>query len=344
MAVESLSKIIYMVKRIFGMNYKLFFHNIEIMHQESGKSRIRLFFDVIYCGFRYGCGHADYRLFEFWRLNGRQRATYLTRAKNNLIVKTYNQKEYIQILEDKVQFNRYFSRFLGRKWMDIRDADLDAFSAFMADLDCVIAKPLAKSGGYGIEKVKRADFDSDAAMLEYLKSHEFGLIEECIIQHPIMAEFNPYSVNTYRICTILTDGEPHVLYFYVRVGSGKRVVDNLHSGGITCPVDPETGIIQYPGYSAYMGERKTYLEHPETHHPFVGFELPMVHESVQLAFEAAKSLPQVGYVGWDIAVTEQGPVLIEGNPFPGHDLLQLPPHAPDGIGVLPFFRKYIPFL
>ena len=44
----------------------------------------------------------------------------------------------------------------------------------------------------------------------------------------------------------------------------------------------------------------------------------------------------------DVAITEKGPVLIEGNPFPGHDLLQMPPHAPDKIGVLPHFRKYIP--
>lgn len=339
-----MGKVSYYLKRIREMKSKDFFQTVQDCHAASGKNRVRLFFDVIYCGFRYGCGRADYQLFEFWRLNGKQRATFLTRAKNNQIVATYNQREYRYILEDKVEFNKYFSTFLGRKWIDVRTATAEEFASFMEGLDCVIAKPLAKSGGYGIEKVNRADFDSLEAMRAYLIEHEFGLAEECIIQHPIMAEFNPYAVNTYRICTVLTEGEPHVLYFYVRLGCGKRVVDNLHSGGVTCPVDPDTGKILYPGYSVYMGERKTHMTHPETNHQLVGFELPMVQECIDMAYAAAKALPQVGYVGWDIAVTEQGPVLIEGNPFPGHDLLQLPPHAPDGIGVLPFFRQFIPFL
>ena len=52
-------------------------------------------------------------------------------------------------------------------------------------------------------------------------------------------------------------------------------------------------------------------------------------------------VPQVGYVGWDIAVTENGPLIIEGNHFPGHDILQMPPHVPDKIGMLPTFKKYI---
>ena len=93
-----------------------------------------------------------------------------------------------------------------------------------------------------------------------------------------------------------------------------------------------------------MGERRTYTEHPETHHKFVGEQLPMTQEAIALAFTAARRLPQVAYVGWDIAITPNGPALIEGNPFPGHDLLQLPPHAPDGIGVLPEFREIIPDL
>lgn len=337
-------KIIYMIKRILGMNYKEFFQDIGVMHRQSGKSQIALFFDVIWCGLRYGCGRADYRLFEFWRLSAKQRATFLTRAKNNWIVRTYNQPGWRCVLEDKVQFNQFYHDLLGRKWIDLRTAALPEFSEFMQGLDAIIAKPLAKSGGTGIEKLHRADYASDAELLAYLQSHDFGLAEECLVQVPELAEYNSYSVNTYRICTILIDGTPHVLYFYVRVGSGHRVVDNLHSGGITCPVDPQTGRIKYPGYSAYLGERRTYTEHPETHHKFVGEQLPMTQEAIALAFTAARRLPQVAYVGWDIAITPNGPALIEGNPFPGHDLLQLPPHAPDGIGVLPEFREIIPDL
>jgi hypothetical protein len=121
-------------------------------------------------------------------------------------------------------------------------------------------------------------------------------------------------------------------------------VDNLHAGGLACPIDLETGVITAPGYSVYMGEPRTHLVHPDSKHPLEGFQMPMHKEAMALVCEAAKRVPQVGYVGWDLAITDNGPVLIEGNPFPGHDILQLPAHTPDGIGVLPHFRKYIPFI
>ena len=177
-----------------------------------------------------------------------------------------------------------------------------------------MAKPLDLTGGHGIEKLKTGDFASTDEMYDYLKEHNFGLCEQYIVQHHDMAAFNPYSVNTFRICTILTNGEPHVLYFYVRMGNGEKVVDNLHSGGLTCPVDWETGKIKYKGYALFD---KYYDVHPNTGHPLVGEQLPFWKEAIEMCFEAAKSLPQVAYVGWDVGITENGPVLIEGNPFPG---------------------------
>lgn len=334
-----MGKVTYMVKRIAGMHYKDFFEMVTHLHNKTGKNRLGLFCDMVWCGLRYGCGYTDYRLFEFYNLNGKQRSTFLTRAKNNQIVKKYNQKDYLHILENKVDFNQYFSKYLGRKYIDMRTASQEDFERFLDGLDTVMAKPLDLTGGHGIEKLKTADFTDCKAMYSYLKEHNFGLVEEYIVQLPEMAAFNPYSVNTYRICTILDEnGEPHVLYFYIRMGNGEKVVDNLHSGGLTCPVDWETGVIKYQGYALFD---KYYEVHPNTGHQLAGYHLPMVPEAIEMCFAAARSLPQVAYVGWDVGLTEKGPVLIEGNPFPGHDLLQMPPHAPDKIGVLPHFRKYI---
>lgn len=339
-----MNKVTYMIRRIAGMNYKQFFENVGKAHAESGKSRPAIFFDMVFCGFRYGCGHADYCLFEFWTLTGAQRRTYLTRGKNNLIVRNCNRAEDRDLFENKVTFNQTFEKFLGRKWLDLRDATAEDLGRFLEGLDAVIAKPLAKSGGFGIEKLRRADFESDEAMWQHLRDRQLDLLEECVIQHPDLAAFNPYAVNTYRICTLLADGVPHVMYAFVRIGSGKRVVDNLHSGGISCPIDLETGILTHPGYAVYLEERRVYDTHPDSGKTFVGAQMPGFDQALELVKEAALVHPAIAYVGWDVAATEHGPVLIEGNPFPGHDILQLPPHTPDHIGILPKFRQYLPFL
>ena len=57
--------------------------------------------------------------------------------------------------------------------------------------------------------------------------------------------------------------------------------------------------------------------------------------------EAMRVVPQVRFVAWDVAITEKGPVFIEGNSFPSHAVPQFAAHYPDGIGILPEFRKFM---
>ena len=54
-----------------------------------------------------------------------------------------------------------------------------------------------------------------------------------------------------------------------------------------------------------------------------------------------KAVPQVRFVAWDVAITPDGPVFIEGNSFPSHAIPQFAAHFPDGIGILPRFEEFI---
>ena len=113
---------------------------------------------------------------------------------------------------------------------------------------------------------------------------------------------------------------------------------------------------EYPSLDAlydYLVQRAPKLELEEVleQHPQVSAIYPgsintvrMVtirgkHGKVYLASEAAQVIPQVGYVGWDVCFTPNGACLVEGNPFPGHDIYQLPVHTPDKIGIMPRFRE-----
>ena len=164
------------------------------------------------------------------------------------------------------------------------------------------------------------------------------LFSKSPVWHPELDALNPYAINTLRIVTIRNDAGGHILYAYLRIGNGGRPVDNLHSGGMFAPIDLETGRIQYP---AYDKERRTYEKHPMTGVEIPGLQIPLWEQAKELCLKASEVVPRMRYVGWDVAITPERPVLVEGNNLPGYDILQMPPHTPDKIGMLPRFREFV---
>lgn len=334
-----MSKIGYLLRCIKNMDYGALFKTVDEVHGLSGKNRVGLFFDVVYCGLRYGAGYKDYRLNEWWTLNGKQRKTYVTRGINNSIIKKCNDPAYYHVLNNKIDFNEYFGEFLGRKWLYLEKATEEDFAAFMSEFETVVAKPIDDACGHGVEKINKSDFPSLHDMYTHLVETKRFLVEECIVQHETISAIYPCSVNTLRIVTLMSDdGTPNVLYAFIRIGNGGRVVDNINSGGMAAPIDLETGVINNV---AFDKDSKYYEVHPYTNHKIVGVTVPMWKDAVELVLKASVKLPQLRYVGWDVAVTPNGVVFVEGNQHPGHDILQMPPHVPDKIGMLPRIKQFI---
>lgn len=331
----------YLLGRLLELDYRSMLGTLAALHRKTGKSRLWLLGDMVFCGLRYGAGYKDYMLCEFYELSPAQRATYVTRGVNNRIVRLCNDPALSHCVEDKRSFNRIYSSFVRRDWLDVEQCSYDEFAAFMDGRELIISKPAAATCGQGIEKLHKGDFSSLGELYDHLKTGGAGLIEEVIAQHPDMARLYPGSVNTYRIVTVTRGGVSGVVYAYIRMGSGGRFVDNFNSGGMTAPVDVKTGVIAFPAVDKNGG---CYQVHPATGTPIPGYPLPCWQESVEMCLEAAQVVPGLGYVGWDVAVSPDGPQLIEGNHFPGHDILQMPPHVPDKVGMLPRFREFLPEL
>ena len=103
---------------------------------------------------------------------------------------------------------------------------------------------------------------------------------------------------------------------------------------MVAPVDEVTGIVKD---RAIDKQKNLYANHPYTGSPIQGFRFPQWEEAMEMVKQAATMVPEMGYVGWDVAFSDKGPVLVEGNNFPGHDIYQLPEHTPDKIGMYPKF-------
>jgi glutathione synthase/RimK-type ligase-like ATP-grasp enzyme len=243
------------------------------------------------------------------------------------------------VLHNKDEFNTLFADTLGRKWIKFAGASFEDFEKFLEGLDTILIKPNDANCGHGIQKLSVKDFPDNRSLFDHLATTGCDIAEEYIIQHPEMSKMYPCSVNTIRVVTILDEaGESHIMYAAVRLGNEGRIVDNINAGGLSAPVDLETGILSKIAFDKNFNY---YEEHPYTGVKIIGFQIPMWEEAKALVLDSAKRIPKLRYVGWDVAITEKGPVFVEANHHPGHDIIQMPRHTPDKIGMLPEFKKYV---
>ena len=334
-----MSKISFVIKRALRMDWKRMWETAGMLTEKSGKSRLWLLCDMARCAVKYNAGYMDYKIAAMYKLNDAQRRTVITRGISNSIVRRMNDKAYWHSFDDKAEFNTLFADQVGRKWIKA-DAGLtlDALKEFLEDLPSVLFKPLEGSSGVGIVKFEKKDWQDDLpAFLEKLRGMGEGLLEELLIQHPTMAAMCPTSVNTVRIATLLGDKQEGIVYAFLRIGNGK-VMDNVDQGGMAARVDLASGKLLTV---AADKAGNVYEKHPMTGTPIIGFTIPYFEEAKAMCLEAMRKVPQVRFVAWDVAITADGPRFIEGNSFPSHAVPQFAAHYPDGIGILPEFRKFI---
>lgn len=334
-----MSKFSFFLKRLVRMDWKAMWKTAGMLRKPSGKSRLWLLADMLRCALKYNAGYVDYKIAQMYRLNDAQRKTQITRGLSNQIVRRMNDKAYWYLFDDKATFNELFKEEVGRGWMKLSpDTDPEAFKAFLAAHPDIIAKPLEGSSGVGIARYTQDDWqDREEDFLKELLDGQIGIIEERVIQHPRLMALCPTSVNTIRIATLLGDKKQGIVYAFLRIGNGK-VMDNVDQGGMAARVDLESGKLLTVGADK---QGNTYTEHPMTHTPIVGFEVPFFEEAKAMCLKAAQKVPQMRFVAWDVAVTEKGPVFIEGNSFPSHAVPQFAAHYPDGIGIMREFREFI---
>jgi Sugar-transfer associated ATP-grasp len=153
------------------------------------------------------------------------------------------------------------------------------------------------------------------------------LIEERIRPHPAMAEFIGPTLCTVRVVTIVAlDGSPRIIASVLKLQPKPLGVDHLMYGALGCWVDPDTGALG-PGRTRTTYEYTSVI--PGTDRSFVGYRLPCWEQVKEVALQAAVAFPWARSIGWDIGISDRGPVVIEGNQKWSPSLVQLP--APHGL-------------
>jgi hypothetical protein len=203
---------------------------------------------------------------------------------------------------------------------------LEAFTLLLEEIftnnsfcdSIIIKKTCSSSGGANIYKLYKTQLLNDPQAINEIYciviKTEY-LFQECIKQHSEMNKLNGSSLNSMRIDTFIDrEGKIEIISGFIRMSINSAFVDNICSGGCFVGIDIETGKLKRQGYSMYSKNGPVILfEHPVTKRIFGNFTIPFFDEAKELVIKTASFTPSLRLVGWDVAISENGPVMIEGN-------------------------------
>jgi len=211
------------------------------------------------------------------------------------------------------------------------DADLVAF--LREDVpERFVVKPAEGYQGVGVRLLTRrpdgllAQHPDGLLRVEELVAalrgdREFGtwVVQERLVNHPDMGRLSdPSGLDTVRVGTMVRrDGDVEVLFATLKLALAGGASDNF-LGGTTgngaASADPATGVLggvvlPAPGGAGFE-ERD---DNPVTGARVRGETLPLWDEVRALVLTAAPHLLPSRAIGWDVALTPRGPVLLEAN-------------------------------
>lgn len=309
---------------------------LQELSKKEGIPLIELWIDSIWSFIRYGCTIRQYHK-EFYQYGPLVRNHIFTFRKFKKLVAQTNNPYYISILAKKDAFNSHFSRFISRKWLSSNNMTYEAFDSLCSSETGIIVKPLDGMEGKDVFIIPQDALRLPESHLTYYKQLKCGnwIIEEVVKQHPEMV-FGSNSVNTIRAISLMDKRtkEVAIVKTVVRVGVGESYVDNFHQGGCVYDVDIDTGLICSKGISS---ELTNIIIHPGTSICMLGYKLPKWEEVKTAIYEAHQLIPQCRYISWDVAITEKGVELIEGNHDGDYDMLEFV-----GRGMMwPILKQYL---
>lgn len=316
--------------------------DIKTLHiAETRKSKVIIFHELFLWLIKYGAVNDKYYLYGCDRKNSEDQSSFLgyKQFKKLRNIKNLNPNvedkdgfNYVCILRDKILFSEVMTSYglavvkniavfnSNRiKWLktgtvysieEFLKNDEISFDGFSKKIDGGLGK-----GAFKFEKDEGKIFLNNKLInIDDLKSSIEGnyIIQNRIIQHKKMNDLYPHAVNCIRILTIRDHLSSRPFLATLKMGIAKSNIDNFGAGGVDVKVDLDTGKLADFGF-ANLQNISLVDKHPDTATIFKNYKIPFFKSAVELAVQAHNKLYGIHSIGWDIAITKNGPILIEGN-------------------------------
>ncbi len=202
----------------------------------------------------------------------------------------------------------------------------------LASLKGLFAKPAGELCGTGALSISIMDgaFIANGQKIDLRNMAKSGdmIFQPIVENHPELKAINSCTLNTLRIVTCIAKNGTIELWDpgMIRIGRANANVDNFAKGGIGVGID-ENGRLRRYGYT----HDKNWCFHKTERHPDSGFvfdrmQVPFYADATKTALAAHKLFPTLKTVGWDVAITPTGPLLLEGNHNWDMEMLQVVHH------------------
>lgn len=321
-----------------------FCHQLLLLARRCAKSpaqRLHIIRDYCQLYRQKGLTMEEYDEFEFEKRSESFRNDFLGK---------HEQRHYLQLLNPEKYYILMRNKYLTHKMLEntgVRKALLyayyqpegvvapnDEIANDVAGLvrilrnkgvtECVV-KATENSHGEGVRLIQDIQYaGNDATFLDHngqraslsaMLKWQPLIFESVIRQTQQFAAFNPSSVNTVRFMTALyPDNEVKIIATFIKIGRAGSIVDNAGDGGnVDVAVDIASGKLQYA--IQYDGWRKVtdINVHPDTGATLNGVTIEHWDAIKAEVCRFQQALPYCRVAGWDIAITDEGPLVIEVN-------------------------------
>ncbi len=258
----------------------------------------------------------EYFLYNFQNLTEQEKAEFVGDKERSVLCRRLSSDETRNIFHNKWLTYNTFKKYYKREIIHItKEEDINLFIDFVNKHKKVIVKRSDLAQGESVFLTDNSNDGIENAVKELKAMLSIGkdaVVEELIVQSSAFAQFNASSVNTIRFATFRTDSAVVNMFAELRMGRTGSVVDNAGAGGVIANIDLQTGIINTDGVDKHGA---SFVTHPDTHLQFKGFQIPEWNQLLNLVKELSAVVPEQRYVGWDLALTDKGWVMVEGNAF-----------------------------
>ena len=317
--------------------------------ERTGLSVTRQFFQQIAVAIGHFITPRAYYFYGLYETANRKRVNmYVQDHEIGALLKSANGVADYKVFADKRRFIALCERFglpaIGiiaefeggrvKRWggagqLELPQSDLFAKPALGR---CANGVLLYKFVSPGVYMDSSGSLTSDDEIIETLSKYSEKdpyILQKRLSNHPQIARLSPGALATSRVVTCcLPDGRCEDIVAIFKMATGVNFADNFSIGGIAISVDKSSGIL---GAARTRNLQSGKLDcHPDTGARIAGFCIPHWHQVIQLCLEAHAVFSDYAFVGWDVAVTEDGPVLVEGNLDWGVESLQRAHYSPLG--------------